>query len=189
MSEKSLNDILIKHIQNIEIINWAIIPPTPNITTTSSQKLLKKANIDEKNWGNNITGQNTCQWTTKLSEDLVRFILERNGHKVWKPKKINGFCPDWESNDFIYEVKCRNWTTSGTIGDKVYGVPYKYSDVPRLYNKPLKIICVAYQEYELTHNNNKIFSDDISLEKKNILKFWKNMHIEFIPFSQLLRIK
>lgn len=189
MTEKSLNDILTKETEYIGIINWAVNPPkTPNITTKSNAKLLKKANADEKAWGNKITRQNTCQWTTKLSQDLVEFILIRKGRKVWKPKNINGYCPDLETNEFIYEVKCRNWTTSGTIGEKVFGAPYKYSDVPRLYNKPLKIICVAYQEYEFTHGKNKIFSDDISPEKKNILNFWKNMNIEFMPFSQLLKI-
>ena len=43
---------------------------------------------------------------------------------------------------------------------------YKYSDIPIIYNKPLKIICIAYQEYELTHCNIKIFGDISDNKKK-----------------------
>ena len=66
-------------------------------------------------------------------------------------EKIQGVHPDWETEDAIWEVKTRNWSVPGTAGEKILGVPYKYSDVPELYGKPLKIVCVAYQEWECTH--------------------------------------
>ena len=46
----------------------------------------------------------------------------------------------------MVEVKSRSWCTTGTAGEKVR-VPYKYADIPNLYNKPLMIVCVAYQEW------------------------------------------
>ena len=46
-------------------------------------------------------------------------------------------------------MKTHTWCTTGTAGEKILGVPFKYSELPRLYGKPLKIICVAYQEREL----------------------------------------
>lgn len=88
------------------------------------------------------------QRTTKLGETIVQEILLLKNKKAWRPKTINRYKPDWETSDGIYEVKTRNWTTSGTAGEKIVGVPYKYADIPNLYNKPLYIITVAYQEYE-----------------------------------------
>ena len=63
---------------------------------------------------------------------------------------------------------------------------YKYSDIPKLYKKPLKIICIAYQEYELTNCNTKIFGD-ISENKKKILDIAKDMNIEYIKFSDFIK--
>tara|TARA_B100000424_G_C22860232_1_gene458495 strand:+ start:254 stop:799 length:546 start_codon:yes stop_codon:yes gene_type:complete len=143
----------------------------------------KIGNKLEKIWGNKMTGgKKTNQWTTKLGEYIVKRTLELKGNKVRRPKCINGYKPDWETDEYIYEVKTRNWTTSGTAGEKVYGVPFKYSDIPRLYGKPLKIVCVAYQEEEM---NNKIFSNKISIEKKMMKKIWSEMDITFEKFSQL----
>lgn len=56
--------------------------------------------------------------------------------------------PDLECDDYVYEIKSRTYSTSGTAGEKILGVPLKYSEVPILYGKPLKIILVAYQEQE-----------------------------------------
>ena len=93
--------------------------------------------------------------------------------------------PDWETDKYIYEVKTRNWTTSGTAGEKVLGVMYKYSEIPELYGKPLKIVCVAYQEHELTYGNTKIFGEVCS-SKKKFLDLAKSMDIEYIKFSDLV---
>ena len=143
----------------------------------------KISNNLEKIWGNKmIGGKRTNQWTTKLGEYIVKRTLKLKGKNVWRPKSINGCRPDWETDDYIYEVKTRNWTTSGTAGEKVLGVPYKYSDVPRIYGKPLKIVCVAYQENEM---EDKIFSNKISDEKKLMKKMWKEMDITFEKFSQM----
>ena len=62
---------------------------------------------------------------------------------------------------------------------------YKYSEIPELYGKPLKIICVAYQEYELTYGNTKIFGELCS-SKQKFLKLAKDMEIEYVKFSDLV---
>ena len=82
-------------------------------------------------------------------------ILEKIGKIVKRPEKKNHYLPDWETDDAIWEVKTRNWNTPGTAGEKVLGVPYKYSDIPRLYGKPLKIVLVAYQEHEFINGHTK----------------------------------
>ena len=41
----------------------------------------------------------------------------------------------------------------GNSREKVFGTMYKYSDLPQIYGKPLYIVCVAYQEWELSYGN------------------------------------
>ena len=164
-------------------IDWAIRGIIDGVLYS---KKCKVVNGIEKIWGNKMIGQtNNNQWTTTLGETLVQDTLVRCGAKVYKPRNINGYLPDLETDKYIYEVKTRNWTTSGTAGEKVLGVPYKYSDIPRLYNKPLRIVCVAFQEYELTEGNIKIFGE-CSQEKRLLLDFWKGMNIEFVKFSDIV---
>ena len=104
--------------------------------------------------------------------------------EVWRPKSINGYKPDWETEDGIYEAKTRNWTTSGTAGEKILGVPYKYSEVPIYYGKPLYIVVIAYQEYEASEKF-ELFNTS-SQQRIDMLKMWKNMNIQYVKFSNLL---
>jgi len=148
----------------------------------------KISNVEEKLWGNkmiNTVGNN--QWTTQLGETIVYYILQELGKNPRRPSKNNlGYRPDWETDDAIWEVKTRNWTTSGTAGEKVFGTPYKYCDIPDIYKKPLKIVCVAYQEYEFTHGKTKIFSNELSDKQKVFLNFYKEHNIEFVQFTKLI---
>jgi hypothetical protein len=175
-------------------IAWAINPFHNGLTiqvkkteTQTVKQLRDSANKAERNWGNSVIGQiSNGNWTTNLGETLVKETLEAIGHNVRKPQKRNGYQPDWETDDAIWEVKTRNWTTSGTAGEKVLGVIYKYSDIPILYGKPLKIVCVAYQEWELTHGNTKIFGD-VSENKRAILNLAQQMEIKYVKFSDLVQ--
>ena len=171
-----------------KVVTWAMIPYKDGTTYRGINKSQRnEANRTEKIWGNEMLGTtNNNQWTTKLGEYLVKDILELSGRKPKRPKKISGYNPDWETDNFIWEVKTRNWTTTGTAGEKVFGVPYKYSDVPKLYGKPLRIVCVGYQEWEFTYGNTRVFGDEISESKKNMLQFWESMDIKFIKFSDLI---
>ena len=101
--------------------------------------------------------------------------------------KKDGVIPDIETYDAIYEVKTRNWTTSGTAGEKTLGCPFKYAKVPRLYNKPLKIVLVAYQEYECCNGSSISIFGNIDEEKRSFLQFYKDKNIEFIKFSDLIK--
>ena len=88
----------------------------------------------------------------------------------------------------IYEVKTSNWTISGTAGEKVLGTMYKYSDIPKFYKKPLKIICIAYQEYELTNCNTKIFGKISEILKIKECKY-KNVLRNFAELLNAERCK
>lgn len=171
-----------------QIKEWAITPYVNGLTYKKIKKSTRDlANKEEKIWGNTMINQeNNGNWTTLLGEGIVHDILHNREENPRKPVRKGGYEPDWETDKHIIEVKTRNWTTSGTAGEKVFGTMYKYSDIPILYNKPLKIICIAYQEYELTYGNTKIFGD-ISENKKKFLDLAKSMNIEYVKFSDFIK--
>lgn len=141
----------------------------------------------EKEWGNNMIGQtNNGQWTTLLGEGLVKEILELRGENPRKPERKGGFEPDWETDEYMYEVKTSNWWVAGTAGEKVLGTWIKYQDIPSLYGKPLKIVCVANQEYELEYGKVKYFGDNVSEKTKKILELARTWEIEYMKFSDLI---
>ena len=175
-----------------EIIDWAIKKPDKKEIAKWQNNKIKKFNKLEKEWGNKmikniLKGKKTNQWTTKLGELVVFSILYKLGYNPKIPEKKKNYKPDIETDKYIYEVKTRNWTTSGTAGEKVYGVPYKYASIPKLYGKPLKIICIGYQEYELTYGNTPVFNLDIEKDKEHydLIEYYKTKNIEFIKFSDL----
>lgn len=150
--------------------------------------LNKEAQENEKKWGNEMIGQiNNGQWTTKLGENLVHDVLKCNGETPRKPGRKGGFEPDWETDEYIYEVKTSNWWVSGTAGEKVLGTWIKYQNIPELYGKPLKIVCVAFQEWELTHGKTPYFGNDITTKTKQILSLAESWNITYVPFSSLVR--
>lgn len=171
-----------------EIIKWATTPWFNGLTYKKISKEDRKiAALKEKEWGNNLINMtNNGNWTTRVGEGIVHDILIHRNENPRRPQNLSCYNPDWETDKCIYEVKTSNWTVGGTAGEKVLGTMYKYSDIPIIYNKPLKIICIAYQEYELTHCNTKIFGD-ISENKKKFLALAKSMGIEYIKFSDFIK--
>lgn len=112
---------------------------------------------------------NNGQWTTLLGEKLVFDVLKARGENPRKVIRMDGFEPDWETDKYVYEVKTSNWWVSGTAGEKVYGTFIKYQNIPELYGKPLRIVCVAYQEEELTNGKTIYFGENIT-KKHNL--YW-----------------
>ena len=177
---------------------WALNPLPNGLVKTSldtkPQKYLTRKSITEnakkkeREWGNKVINQlSNTQWTTLLGEGLVNLILKLNNLNPRKPNKVNA-CPfevDWETDTCMWEVKTRSWTTQGTAGEKVFGTMYKYADIPVIYDKPLKIVVVAYQEYELTHGNTKIFNTD-SARQNQMLDFAKSCGVEYVKFSDIV---
>ena len=124
-----------------EILLWALTPYINGVHTNIERteentvaQIREAANQQEKQWGNSMIGQiSNGNWTTLLGEGLVHDVLVMRGENPRKPERRSGYEPDWETDDYIYEVKTRNWTTSGTAGEKVPAVMYKYSDICLLY--------------------------------------------------------
>jgi hypothetical protein len=172
-----------------ERIDWALTKPNRVVKkdgeTITKQK--KKLENEERKWGNEMIGQkNNGNWSTKLGEQLVYDVLKLRGENPKKPIAKGGFKPDWETDAFIYEVKTSNWWVSGTAGEKVFGTFVKYQDIPELYGKPLKIVCVALQEEEFTNGKTKYFGENITKKTKQVLDLAASWNIEYIKFSDLL---
>ena len=134
-----------------------------------------------------IGQQGNGQWTTLLGENLVRDVLRLRGENAKRPEKRGGFQPDWETEDFIYEVKTSNWCVDGTAGEKVLGTWIKYQDVPELYGKPLRIVCVARQEYELEFGKVKYFGNEVTEKTRSLLEMARSWEIEYVRFSDMAR--
>ena len=178
---------IIKNLK--ERITWALNKPD-NIEKIPG-KLMKEIKAEkkeeEKKWGNDMIGQsNNGQWTTLLGENLVYDILYLKRENPRKVLKKNGFEPDWETDEYIYEVKTSNWWVDGTAGEKVLGTWIKYQEIPKLYGKPLRIICIANQEHELTYGKTKFFGEEVSDKTKTILELAKSWGIEYIRFSDFI---
>ena len=173
----------------VECISWATTKPQEIVKLVGKTKgsQTKEKELYEKQWGNSMIGQvNNGQWTTKLGEEMVYTILKQRGENPRKVTTKNGWRPDWETDNYIYEVKTSNWWVNGTAGEKVLGTWIKYQQIPKLYGKPLKIVCIANQEYELEYGKTKYFGDNITPETKQVLDLAKSWDITYVRFSDMV---
>ncbi|MEK7602425.1 MAG: hypothetical protein AAB472_02980 [Patescibacteria group bacterium] len=186
-------------LDNPTVIKWCHEPLTEDsLKTTSNQKKLKEANKIETQWANEvIRHEEGTQWTTKLCQDLAMEALVAIGRKnvrntigIQSSVRNKKYKPDLECDDFVYEVKGRSWTTPGTAGEKILGVPLKYGELPRLYGKPLRIILIGYQEYEAREMfafGDLLDSSNQTQELKDTLAYFKEHDIEYVAFTDLLK--
>jgi hypothetical protein len=127
-----------------------------------------------------------------LGESILYELLTLQSKK---PKKITigmtgankkRLMPDFEADDGIYECKARTYKTTGTAGEKILGTPIKYSEVQRLYKKPLYIVCMGYQEVE-AENSFGLFKPK-SDELKKILQFYEDeIGVKYVKASDIVR--
>jgi hypothetical protein len=186
-------------LENPKVIQWCYEGITDvSLINTSDEKKLKDPKEIEKQWGNTVI--NTVdgkQWTTVLCQELVMEALIKLGRKNVNrtgPMKSSirdkSYQPDLECDEYVYEVKGRSWCTPGTAGEKILGVPLKYGELPRLYHKPLQIILVGYQEYEAREAfgfGDLLDKNNQTPELKKSLAFYKEQHIEYVAFTDILK--
>ena len=128
-------------------------------------------------------------WSGAFGEYYVYSSLISSGNSVRRPSPKNGFTPDWECDKYIYEVKTRNYTSTGSAGEKALAVPLKYCDIPELYKKPLKIILVGRMEYDgiykynIIDNKNSLIIDK-SGSKQFLLDTYNSMGIKYVGASE-----
>ncbi|HBI34476.1 MAG TPA: hypothetical protein DEA43_00985 [Candidatus Moranbacteria bacterium] len=194
-----MNNYNLRLLDNSEVIKWCYEGVTDiSLKNTESEKKLKESKEIEKEWGNSV--MNTTdgkQWTTLLCQNLVMEALVRLGRKnvrqttakksTLRDKKYD---PDLECDEFVYEVKGRSWSTPGTAGEKILGVPLKYGELPRLYKKPLQIVLVGYQEYEAREKfafGDLLDKNNQTTELRDSLAFYKEHNIEYVAFTDILK--
>ncbi len=131
-----------------------------------------------------------CEWAVKELLEELWYKNLRNARKLQSSHSKKKYNPDWECDDFVWEVKGRNWTTPWTAWEKILWTPLKYSEVPRLYWKPLRIVCVWYQEWEAKNwfacgnliNPEERWTEELA----KMLLLFKKLKIEYVGFTDLL---
>lgn len=172
---------------------------------TKNKDLLKKY---EDEWGNMIRRKyklklkdddNLKNWSNTFGETIVGDYLKyvnrsrdlKEQGRVRNPNfsKIKHHDYDYLDSDFVYEVKMGTYFTTGTAHEKLYGIPWKYSDTYSLTNKPLKVVCLCEaerhaKEWGLIENDNHPISQD----KIKLRDYFKNeLKITFHGFSDMLK--
>ena len=163
-----------------------------------TQAITKYTNIGKKeyDWGvskinkYNIPMNGSLKyWSGPFGEQYIWSLLTDKGYEVRRPEKIKRYTPDWECDQFIYEVKTRNYSSTGSIGEKALGIPLKYCEIPELYKKPLKIVLVGKMEMEAINKYGIIidenFSQGVSKTKQKLINVYKDFGIEFVGASKL----
>jgi hypothetical protein len=124
-------------------------------------------------------------WSSGFGETLVKSILRQNNIEILPINKIGNIIPDIETSKAIIEVKTRNYTTSGTCGEKILGAPYKYCGIYDTTKKPIYIVLVGYQEYEARTRFNMSKNTTTAAKKKLLDIYWREFKIRYIFLSEL----
>ena len=118
----------------------------------------------------------------KFGEILAKeYYILIGEFKTDKPEKLDGHDLDLETLKEMIEVKTGSYFTTGTAGEKNYGVPYKYRKVPRLYNKPLLIIIIGGDK-----KDSALVCETDDPENEIHKEFWRSQNITFTCFKKLL---
>jgi hypothetical protein len=175
-------------LRNPEVIQWLFgdLSFLPNI---KNKKELKKL---EDEWGQKTLKirrpdlKLDKQWTNKFGEHICEELFMLMGKVVTKPIKKEHFQPDSDVDDAILEAKAGTYFTIGTAHEKILGCPFKYAEIPDLYSKPLKIICMGGAEKICREKYGNI-GEKCSSQKQKFLSFFKENRIEFIGATDILR--
>lgn len=133
-------------LRNREVIMWifgylSFFPSIKNMSKTSTKAKYK---LIEDEWGRAVLKTRRPdlkldkQWTNKFGEHLCEEIYALIGKDIYIPLKKNHYQPDFEVDNAIIEAKTGTFYTDGTAGEKILGCPFKYADIPELYNKTIK---------------------------------------------------
>jgi len=180
-------------LRNKEVVQWlygdlSFLGPIVHTNKTQDTKEYK---ILEDNWGRAIVKLRRPdlkldkQWTTKFGEHLCEEIYLLLGKECSKPAKKDHHQPDQEVVDLILEVKTETYYTTGTAGEKILGCPFKYAEVPVLYEKPLNILCLGGAEKACRDEYGNL-GDKTSPQKRKFLEFFKAQQIEYVGATDLL---
>ncbi len=168
----------------------SFLPPIEKKNKTADESKYK---ILEDKWGQNILKirrpdlKLDKQWTNLFGEYICEEIYIILGKDITKPPKKENYQPDYEVDDSIIEVKTGTFYTNGTAGEKILGCPFKYADIPELYSKNLKIVCIGGAEKACREQYGNLEGPKCTRQKKKFLNFFKENRIEYIGVTDLLK--
>lgn len=176
------------------VIQWlfgdlSFLPEIEKKNKTADEAKLK---VLEDEWGRETLKKRRPdlkldqQWTNKFGEIICEELYMLLGKTVTKPEKKDHYQPDLETEDYIIEAKAQTFFTSGTAGEKILGCPFKYSEIPELYGKPLKIVCMGGAEKVCRESYGNLPGTKCTAQKKKFLDFFGENNIEFIAASDIL---
>lgn len=151
-------------------------------------KLNEQRKLNEDKWNKGLMKQIRPDLTNSkqskfglMGEIILKELYILLGEYVTdKPQRENHHDLDLETIRYMIEGKTGSYFTTGTAGEKIFGVPYKYADVPRLYNKALLIVCIGGAETHLV-NTSEV------LERKHMKQIWEDtFDVHYVGLTQLL---
>ena len=178
-----------------QVIQWlfgdlSFLPEIQKKNKTTDEKIYK---VLEDKWGQEMLRirrpdlKLDKQWTNKFGEHLCEEIFTLLGKQVSKPVNKQHYQPDAEVDDAILEAKAQTFFTSGTAGEKILGSPFKYAEVPQLYGKPLKILCMGGAEKVCRESYGNLPGEKTSAQKQKILECFREIGIEYIGATDILK--
>ena len=188
-------DPMIVLLRQKEVVQWlfgdlSFLPEIEKKNKTSDEAKYK---VLEDKWGQEMMKIRRSdlkldkQWTNKYGEHIGEEIYSLLGKVVSKPVKKDHYQPDSEVDDAIIEAKTGTFYTSGTAGEKILGCPFKYAEIPDLYGKPLKIMCMGGAEKVCRESYGNLPGAKCSPQKKRFLDFFRENGIEYVGASDILR--
>lgn len=191
----SIEDERIVLLRNIEVIMWlfnvlTFLPPIESTTKTADELKLKAL---EDAWGQQMLKTHRPdlkldkQWTNRFGEYICEEMYILQGNNVSKPAKKEHYQPDIEADNVIVEAKTQTYYTNGTAGEKILGCPFKYADIPGLYNKPLKIVCMGGAEKVCRESYGNLPGMKCTPQKQKYIQFFKENNVEYLGATDILR--
>ena len=179
-----------------EVIQWLFgdLSFLPEIEKKNKTADGAKYKVLEDNWGQATLKirrpdlKLDKQWTNKFGEHICEEIYSLLGKVVSKPVKKEHYQPDSEVDDAIVEAKAGTFHTGGTAGEKILGCPFKYAEIPDLYGKSLKILCMGGAEKVCRESYGNLPGVKCSPQKKKFLDFFRENKIEYIGASDILKL-
>lgn len=189
ISSNTNNSIVL--LRHKEVIQWLFgdlsFLPSPE------DKMKSKLKAIEDKWGRNVLKLRRPdlkldkQWTNKFGEHICEELFTILGKNVTKPVKQMNYQPDSETDDAILEAKTGTYFTDGTAGEKILGCPFKYAEIPELYHKPLKIVCMGGAEKVCRESYGNLPGAKCSKQKRKFLDFFREQQIEYIAATDILK--
>lgn len=190
----SHSDTRIVLLRQKEVVQWLYgdMSFLPTIETKNKSNDTKKYKILEDTWGQNTLKirrpdlKLDKQWTNKFGEHICEELCLLMGKEFFKPVNKEHYQPDLEVDDTIWEAKANTFFTTGTAAEKILGCPFKYAEIPELYGKPLKILCMGGAESLCREKYGNLSGDKCSKQKKKFLDFFRENQIEYIGATDIL---